>query len=186
MHNKYTYDAVDNILGIANTASPQELSNNKAKLDGESSHTYQYDALNRLISASGSAKDASYTLNMAYNVMSMPVPKMQNVENSNKADSYSMEYKYEDAANPSAPSQIGHEHYTYDANGNPVRAIWRRWRHRVLSEGGKAKLLRQYGAELRCAHALQSSGHRSHAALLSVAEGLQHLGRRTNRGCAQS
>ena len=64
MHNKYTYDAVDNILGIANTASPQELSNNKAKLGDESSHTYQYDALNRLISASGSAKDASYTLGL--------------------------------------------------------------------------------------------------------------------------
>jgi len=46
---------------------------------------------------------------------------MQNVENSKKANSYSMEYKYEDADHPSAPSQIGHEHYTYDANGNPVR-----------------------------------------------------------------
>ena len=74
MHNKYSYDAVDNILGIANTVNPQELSNNSAKLGGESSHTYQYDALNRLISASGKAKDASYTLDMAYNVMSMPVP----------------------------------------------------------------------------------------------------------------
>ena len=82
MHNKYSYDAVDNILGIANTVNPQELSNNSAKLGGESSHTYQYDALNRLISASGKAKDASYTLDMAYNVMSMPVSKAQTVENS--------------------------------------------------------------------------------------------------------
>ena len=121
MHNKYSYDAVDNILGIANTVNPQELSNNSAKLGGESSHTYQYDALNRLISASGKAKDASYTLDMAYNVMSMPVSKAQSVENSNKASSYTNEYKYEDVEHPSAPSQIGHEHYTYDANGNPVR-----------------------------------------------------------------
>jgi len=30
-------------------------------------------------------------------------------------------YKYEDSDHPSAPSQIGHEHYTYDANGNPTR-----------------------------------------------------------------
>ena len=58
---------------------------------------------------------------MAYNVMSMPISKNQSVENSKKANSYSMEYKYEDAEHPSAPSQIGHEHYTYDANGNPVR-----------------------------------------------------------------
>ena len=79
------------------------------------------DALNRLISASGKAKDASYTLDMAYNVMSMPISKAQSVENSKKANSYSMEYKYEDADHPTAPSQIGHEHYTYDANGNPVR-----------------------------------------------------------------
>ena len=121
MHNKYSYDAVDNILGIANTVNPQELSNNSAKLGGESSHTYQYDALNRLISASGKAKDASYTLDMAYNVMSMPVSKAQTVENSKKANSYNLEYKYEDADHPTAPSQIGHEHYTYDANGNPVR-----------------------------------------------------------------
>ena len=121
MHNKYTYDAVDNILGIANTVNPQELSNNSAKLGGESSHSYQYDNLNRLISASGKAKDASYTLDMAYNVMSMPVSKAQSVENSKKANSYNSEYKYEDADHPTAPSQIGHEHYTYDANGNPVR-----------------------------------------------------------------
>ena len=121
MHNKYSYDAVDNILGIANTVNPQELSNNSAKLGGESSHSYQYDALNRLISASGSAKDASYTLDMAYNVMSMPVSKAQSVENSSKAASYTNVYKYEDDDHPSAPSQIGHEHYTYDANGNPVR-----------------------------------------------------------------
>ena len=79
------------------------------------------DALNRLISASGKAKDASYTLDMAYNVMSMPVSKAQTVENSKKANSYNLEYKYEDADHPTAPSQIGHEHYTYDANGNPVR-----------------------------------------------------------------
>ena len=121
MQNKYSYDAVDNILGIANTVNPQELSNNSAKLGGESSHSYQYDNLNRLISASGKAKDASYTLDMAYNVMCMPVSKAQTVENSKKANSYNLEYKYEDADHPTAPSQIGHEHYTYDANGNPVR-----------------------------------------------------------------
>ncbi len=53
--------------------------------------------------------------------MSMPVSKAQSVENSSKAASYTNMYKYEDADHPTAPSQIGHEHYTYDANGNPVR-----------------------------------------------------------------
>ena len=29
-------------------------------------------------------------------------------------------YKYEDSNHPTAPTQIGHDHYTYDANGNPT------------------------------------------------------------------
>lgn len=28
--------------------------------------------------------------------------------------------KYEDNNHPTAPTQIGHDHYTYDANGNPL------------------------------------------------------------------
>ena len=117
MRNKYQYDAVDNILGISNDVTPTS----STKLGGASSHTYQYDKLNRLISASGNAKDASYTLNMAYNVMSMPLSKEQTTDGSKTAQSYHNYYKYEDSDHPSAPSQIGHEHYTYDANGNPTR-----------------------------------------------------------------
>ncbi len=52
--------------------------------------------------------------------MSMPVMKSQQVDSSLTAVSYDMAYQYEDPNHPSAPSQIGHEHYTYDANGNPV------------------------------------------------------------------
>ena len=51
MENRYRYDAVDNILGITNAANPTSLTRlNKAKLGGRSSHTYEYDELNRLIS----------------------------------------------------------------------------------------------------------------------------------------
>ena len=117
MRNKYSYDAVDNILGISNDVTPTS----STKLGGASSHTYQYDKLNRLITATGNAKDASYTLNMAYNVMSMPLSKEQTTDGSKTAQSYHNYYKYEDSDHPSAPSQIGHEHYTYDANGNPTR-----------------------------------------------------------------
>ena len=50
MENKYRYDAVDNILGITNVANPTSLTKlNKAKLEGRSSHTYEYDELNRLV-----------------------------------------------------------------------------------------------------------------------------------------
>ena len=51
MENVYKYDNVDNILGISNAAAPT------GEIGGTYSHSYQYDELNRLISASGTAKD---------------------------------------------------------------------------------------------------------------------------------
>ena len=52
--------------------------------------------------------------------MSEPLTKVQKVDSSKTAQSYDFTYKYEDSNHPTAPTQIGHEHYTYDANGNPT------------------------------------------------------------------
>ena len=123
MRNKYQYDAVDNILGISNTANPQSLfekNRNRAKLGGMSSHSYQYDELNRLISAQGKAKSASYDMSMTFNAMSMPLTKTQNVDSTETAASYHNIYSYDDRNHPTAPTQIGNERYEYDANGNPT------------------------------------------------------------------
>ena len=121
MENRYRYDAVDNILGITNAADPTSLTRlNKAKLGGRSSHTYEYDELNRLIHASGKAKRASYDMVMSFGRMSEPLTKVQKVDSTTTAKSYNFAYKYEDSNHPTAPTQIGHDHYTYDANGNPV------------------------------------------------------------------
>ena len=121
MENRYRYDAVDNILGITNAANPTSLMNiNKAKLGGRSSHTYEYDELNRLIHASGKAKRASYDMVMSFGRMSEPLTKVQKVDSTTTARSYNFAYKYEDSNHPTAPTQIGHDHYTYDANGNPT------------------------------------------------------------------
>ena len=121
MENKYRYDAVDNILGITNAANPTSLTKlNKAKLGGRSSHTYEYDELNRLIHASGKAKRASYDMVMSFGRMSEPLTKVQKVDSTTTAKSYNFVYKYEDSNHPTAPTQIGHDHYTYDANGNPT------------------------------------------------------------------
>ena len=121
MENRYQYDAVDNILGITNAANPTSLTKlNKAKLGGRSSHTYEYDELNRLIHASGKAKRASYDMVMSFGRMSEPLTKVQKVDSTTTAKSYNFAYKYEDSNHPTAPTQIGHDHYTYDANGNPV------------------------------------------------------------------
>ena len=124
MQNKYRYDAVDNILGITNAANPQGLTKlNKAKLGGASTHTYQYDELNRLIHATGKAKNASYDMAMTFGRMSEPLTKTQKVDSSLTAKSYNFAYKYEDENHPTAPTQIGHDHYTYDANGNPTLVV---------------------------------------------------------------
>lgn len=121
MENRYRYDAVDNILGITNAANPTSLMNiNKAKLGGRSSHTYEYDELNRLVHASGKAKRASYDMVMSFGRMSEPLTKVQKVDSTTTAKSYNFAYKYEDSNHPTAPTQIGHDHYTYDANGNPT------------------------------------------------------------------
>ena len=140
MQNKYRYDAVDNILGITNAADPMALissskakatrsSNksvadiNKANLGGTSHHTYEYDDLNRLIHASGKAKNASYDMVMTFGLMSEPLTKVQKVDSSRTAKSYDFAYKYEDENHPTAPTQIGQDHYTYDADGNPILVV---------------------------------------------------------------
>ncbi len=121
MENRYRYDAVDNILGITNAANPTSLTKlNRAKLGGKSSHTYEYDELNRLVHASGKAKSASYDMVMSFGQMSEPLTKVQKVDSTTTAKSYNFAYKYEDSSHPTAPTQIGHDHYTYDANGNPT------------------------------------------------------------------
>ena len=121
MENKYRYDAVDNILGITNATNPTSLTKlNKAKLGGRSSHTYEYDELNRLIHANGKAKSASYDMVMSFGRMSEPLAKVQKVDSTTTAKSYNFAYTYEDSNHPTVPTQIGNDHYTYDANGNPT------------------------------------------------------------------
>ena len=89
MENRYQYDAVDNILGITNAANPTSLTKlNKAKLGGRSSHTYEYDELNRLVHASGKAKSASYDMVMSFGQMSEPLTKVQKVDSTTTAKSY--------------------------------------------------------------------------------------------------
>lgn len=89
MENRYQYDAVDNIIGITNAANPTSLTKlNKAKLGGRSSHTYEYDELNRLIHANGKAKRASYDMVMSFGRMSEPLTKVQKVDSTTTAKSY--------------------------------------------------------------------------------------------------
>lgn len=120
MDNVYTYDKVNNILGMVNKAPVPGAS----LMGGSSEYTYNYDDLYRLTTAQGHYKGANeehnYTLAMAYNSVGGITQKTQRhlkKGNEQKKTSYSMAYTYGEEQ-PHAPTHIGDQTYTYDANGN--------------------------------------------------------------------
>ena len=146
MDNTYTYDAVSNVLSVANGAAlPQS-----GKAGGQMSHSYTYDALYRLTGATGTytgadSKTASYTLAMGYDNMHRITSKSQHLTQGNlQFDGtlnvgYDLTYTYgqEDGkkfqldnvsdvnyrteATPDESQKTRNSHaYEYDANGNLV------------------------------------------------------------------
>ena len=146
MDNGYTYDAVSNVLSVANKAALPE----SGKAGGQMAHAYTYDALYRLASATGTyagadSKTASYRLEMGYDNMHRIVSKKQHLTQQGvQFDGtlhvgYDLAYTYgktegrkfqlaevKDAnyrteENPDSVTKVDNSHiYTYDANGNLV------------------------------------------------------------------
>ena len=146
MDNAYTYDAVSNVLSVANGAAlPQS-----GKAGGQMSHSYTYDALYRLTGATGTytgadSKTASYTLAMGYDNMHRITSKSQHLTQGNlQFDGtlnvgYDLTYTYgqedgkkfqldnvrdvnyrtEATLDESQKTRNSHA-YEYDANGNLV------------------------------------------------------------------
>ena len=146
MDNAYSYDAVSNVLGIKNNAPlPQS-----GKAGGQMSHSYTYDPLYRLASATGTYrgtdnKTASYTLAMGYDNMHRITSKKQHLSQTGVQfegtlnAGYELAYTYQKAdgkkfqldnvrdinyrteETPTDSTNINNGHkYTYDANGNLV------------------------------------------------------------------
>ena len=146
MDNAYSYDAVSDVLGIQNNAPlPQS-----GKAGGQMSHSYTYDPLYRLASATGTyaganSKTASYTLAMGYDNMHRITSKKQHLTQSNVQFNgtlnagYDLTYTYGSAEGkkfqldnvrdinyrteetPTDSTNINNGHkYIYDANGNLV------------------------------------------------------------------
>lgn len=146
MDNAYTYDAVSNVLSVVNGASVPK----SGKAGGQMAHTYTYDALYRLVSATGTYtgadnKTASYTLAMGYDNMHRITSKRQiltqnNVQfNGTLNAGYDLSYtygtdtgkkfqlanvkdvNYRTEETPSESENVNNNHaYEYDANGNLV------------------------------------------------------------------
>lgn len=146
MDNAYTYDAVSNVLSVANGAAlPQS-----GKAGGQMSHSYTYDALYRLTGATGTytgadSKTASYTLAMGYDNMHRITSKSQHLTQGNmqfdgtlnvgydltytygqedgkkfQLDNVSdVNYRTEATLDESQKTRNSHA-YEYDANGNLV------------------------------------------------------------------
>ena len=146
MDNAYSYDAVSNMLGIKNNAPlPQS-----GKAGGQMSHSYTYDPLYRLASATGTYrgtdnKTASYTLAMGYDNMHRITSKKQHLSQTGVQfegtlnAGYDLTYTYQKRdgkkfqldnvrdlnyrteETPTESTNINNGHkYTYDLNGNLV------------------------------------------------------------------
>ena len=57
---------------------------------------------------------------MSFGLMGDPLTKVQRTDSGSVAGSYALAYEYGDADHPTAPSQIGHERYTYNAAGERI------------------------------------------------------------------
>lgn len=156
MDNAYTFDAVSNVLSVANNASLPANGN----AGGQMSHTYTYDGLYRLATATGTYtgadnKSASYTLAMGYDNMHRIKSKSQHLTQDNVQFNgtlnvgYDLSYTYGSEAgkkfqlesvkdvnyrtedNPES-QQIENGHvYSYDKNGNLVYVNT----NRVMTDG---------------------------------------------------
>ncbi len=145
MDNAYTFDAVSNVLSVANNASLPQSGN----AGGQMAHSYTYDGLYRLASATGTytgadSKSASYTLDMGYDNMHRITSKRQHLTQDNVQFNgtlnvgYDLSYTYSseegkkfqlesvkdvDYRTEETPEgnkvENGHV-YTYDKNGNLV------------------------------------------------------------------
>lgn len=115
----FAYDRVGNILSIDNPATPRD-----GQLGGQTNATLEYDGLNRLKAATGSAQAGGrvneYSVTMEYdranNLRSKEQTHLIN-DISFREGTYQKAYRYA-AEQPFRPVQIGLENYSYDQNGN--------------------------------------------------------------------
>ena len=155
MDNAYGYDVMSNVLSVVNKAAIPE----KGKAGGQMSHSYTYDPLYRLSTASGTYKGAdnkmaSYTLAMGYDNMHRITSKKQHLTqrnlqfNGSLNAGYDLTYTYNNDEGkkfqlasvrdinyrteeaPTDSTNINNGHkYEYDLNGNLIYINTSRVKH---------------------------------------------------------
>jgi len=131
----YTYDLVGNVTALANDIDiPTPVPPNTVIAPGPDFQSFTYDDLYQLAGSTGSYQGCAcgcgnsrgYTLTMQYDQLGNIVQKTQNdtifqpngTSTKQVATTYSNAYKYQTANKPHAPSGIGSEAISYDADGN--------------------------------------------------------------------
>lgn len=125
-NTSYTYDPVGNMTGAANNI----VVNPNSQMGGPTSQQFTYDDLDRLVGASGAytfapGKINQYTQSLSYDSINNITAKNQTNQIvqppgtpvTQQPTTYSFSYAY-NGTQPHAPTTIGQQNYTYDANGN--------------------------------------------------------------------
>ena len=126
MDNDYSYDQVNNVLSVTNTAP---ISAEEDAMGGQIAHNYSYDSLYRLTDANGSYvgadnKVASYTLSMTYDNLHNITSKSQHITqegvtfDGQLSAGYDLTYNY--GANPHQIETL--EDTNYRTEGDDERA----------------------------------------------------------------
>ncbi|MCS7478059.1 RHS repeat domain-containing protein [Umezawaea endophytica] len=124
----YRYDGVGNITQLSNDVAVPPAKG----ISGPSTQTFGYDDLNRLTSASGEYRNTTdkadrYTLDLTYDTIHNTTNKQQRhvlvnssgIAKPQEGTTYTYRYAYA-GGRPHAPSKIGQDTNSYDANGNLI------------------------------------------------------------------
>jgi RHS repeat-associated protein len=116
MKNTYSYDLMNNVSGVVNTAQQQS-----GQLGGSAKQQYYYDNYYRLDSASGEyngSQSSSYSMKLSYDNLHNITHKTMN---NTTSQPYDHQYVY-GGTHPHQATGIGQDKYTYDENGNQLGA----------------------------------------------------------------
>jgi RHS repeat-associated protein len=119
LSNEYSYSLTNSIKSVVNNIPAS------GKIGGKTTHSFNYDELNRLTNATGSFEGndnnkSDFSLSLSYDALGNILSKNQELKKGDEtqpASTYDMKYQYE-SDKPNAASEIGQRKCRYDYDGN--------------------------------------------------------------------